>query len=154
MAKLRWGNGEANTGGSPYVVERGVGSDLQYYDRINTKNERREPYISFEEFADKFDTDSKYLLNALKNRNVVIENLSDMLTKEEAEFILHTFSSAYKEEAKKADRVKAAEERKKGAEAREKKNAELSAKREAIFGKPLSQQQIAENIRKYKHLLE
>ena len=81
MAKLRWGNGETNTGGNPYVVERGVGSELQYYDRINVKDAKREPYISFGELAEKFDTDSQHLLNALKNRNVVIENQSDMLTR-------------------------------------------------------------------------
>jgi uncharacterized membrane protein YdbT with pleckstrin-like domain len=85
---------------------------------------------------------------------VVVENPSDMLTKEEAEFILYTFSSAYKEEVKKADRAKRAEERRKVAEARAEKNAELSAKWQAFFGKPLTQQQIDENRRKYTDLLE
>lgn len=154
MAKLKWGNGETNTGGNPYVTERGISSDLQYYDLVNIKDQRREPFISFEELADKFDTDSKHLLNALKNRDVIIENPSDMLSKEEAEFILHTFSSTYKEESKKADRAKRAEERKKVAKARAEKNAELSAKREVFFGNPLTQQQIDENRIKYKDLLE
>ena len=110
MAKLRWGNGETNTGGNHYVTEKGASSDLQSYDRVNIKDGKRKPYISFGELADKFDTDARHLLNALKNRDVIIENPSDMLTKEEAEFILHTFSSAYKEEAKKADTAKRAEE--------------------------------------------
>ncbi|MCD9185944.1 MAG: hypothetical protein LUM44_05895 [Pyrinomonadaceae bacterium] len=154
MAKLRWGNGETNTGENPYLTERGASSDLESYDRVNIKDGKRKPHISFEELADKFHTDSQHLLNALKNHDVIIENPSDMLTKEEAEFILHTFSSAYKEDAKKADRATRAEERRKIAEARAEKNAELSANWQAFFGKPLTQQQIEENKKKYKDLLE
>jgi hypothetical protein len=154
MAKFRWGNGETNTGGNPYVVERGVSSELQYYDRINVKDAKREPYISFGELAEKFDSDSQHLINALKSRDVIIKNPSDMLTKGDAEFILHTFSLRYKEDAKKADRAKRAEERRIVSEARAEKNAEMEVKREAFFGKPLNQQQISENRRKYKDLLE
>ena len=151
MAKLRWGNGETNTGGNPYVVERGVGSDLQYYDRTNVKDSKREPYISFEELSKKFNTDPKHLLNALKNRNVIIENPSDMLTRQDTDFILHTFSSSYKEEAKEEDRTRRAEERRKVSKARDEKTAELASKWNLFSGKSSTEKDTYE---KYKDLLD
>ena len=152
MSKLKWGNGESNTGGSPYVVERGISSAsvLEYNDRQNIKTGKKVPFISFGELAAKFDTDPQYLKNALEKRDLIINDSSDMVSEEDAKFIEHTFSSVYKKEVRDAERAARREKRWLTQQARNEKMLEIKEQNKDFIGEKPSYKETL----KYRDLLD
>jgi hypothetical protein len=101
--KLRWGNGEWITGGSPYIGEpRGTSSHIgtEYNDRQNIKSGLKQSGITFGELASEYDIDPEILRYALRNREVEIDSDETPLYVRDVEFIRSTFPLKMKPEAK------------------------------------------------------
>lgn len=113
MAKLRWGNGEWITGGSPYLGDpRGTSSHVgaEYNDRVNIKSGPEPSGITFAQLASEYDLDAEILRAALRNRNISFDSDEAVLYSRDVEFIRSTFRLKLKPEIRAKQEAEAKRE--------------------------------------------
>lgn len=102
MAKMRWGNGEQDTGGYPQdrMWKSRTSFDPANSDPVNTKRSPEPSAITFRELAAEFETDPQYLLNALRRRGVEPHE-DTRLFDSDVKYIRWMFDSRLKPELRK-----------------------------------------------------